>query len=157
MDQNIPIIHIADFDNKSENEINESKHMSTKFILIETIYGSNLHKAYKYFTDWINTLENNTLEVSSCMYRCRINISINNVLESGINKYNIVYLLTFGTLESSNVYKVINKLTIDDIENIFDIISLIIKISTGDIAYFSDRSMMALIHMQMDRVGVKVQ
>lgn len=163
MDNNIPVVHIASFNTKNSTDNNNNKNSLTenniepkKAIITQTVYSNSMHIAYNSFINWIHNSDNNTFKVSSCTHYCIATISINNVLVDNKNKCNIVYLIEIGNLSSKNVYEVKDKLGGTDIENIFDIVLLIIRVSTGDISYYSDRSMIGLIHMQMDRVGIKV-
>lgn len=113
--------------------------------------------AHNHFIRWLTVLKYNTFKVVSNVYPCSVQFYIYSRECTNTKEYIIVSEIQFNKQINKSSYKLTNEIKEIDIENISDIVSLIMKISSGDIPHFIDDSMMDLINLQMERVATKIE
>lgn len=132
-------------------------HYKDKNNIIYYIDEDAKENARNYFIRWLTVLKCNTFKIISNMYSCSIEFYIYSRECTNSKEYIIVCEIQFGKQVSRSSYKLVDEIKEIDIENISDIISLIIKISSNDIPHFIGSSMIDLINLQMERIATKIE
>lgn len=124
--------------------------------ITEVIGTGNHIDAVNSFRVWANELTLNTFEIISTNQDLKITFTIYPRTSTDSIHIIVISGVVFNKIKSKKTYKIENKIKDLDIDNMSDIISLLIRISIGDIVYLKDSSAIDLIDFQMKRIATEI-